>query len=140
MLDICFGKLDALVAASILAASQDMFEELDAGWAADSPKIRDLKFEAIRLYGSLEGIERLWQRAGVNPNKFKQLLQASPFRPIKICTGSNKTYSIPHPEFTAPSPEGETLIVFLPGRGGHDVVNVPQIERVEVRKKSPARS
>ena len=76
----------------------------------------------------------------MNPNELKQLLQASPFRPIKICTGSNKTYSIPHPEFAALSPDGETLIVFLSGRGGHDVVDVPQIERVEVRKRSPARS
>lgn len=76
----------------------------------------------------------------MNPNELRQLLRASPFRPIKVCTGGNKKYSIPHPEFAALSPEGDTLIVFLPERGGHDVVDVPQIERIDVRKRSPARS
>ena len=76
----------------------------------------------------------------MDPSELRQMLQASPFRPIKICTGVNKTYFIPHPEFAALSPTSETLIVFLPNRGGHDVVDVAQIERVEVRGKARARS
>jgi hypothetical protein len=76
----------------------------------------------------------------MSPSELRHLLQASPFRPIRICGGGNKTYSIPHPEFAALSPYGDTLIIFLPRSGGHDVVDVAQIERIEVRKKLPARS
>ncbi len=65
------------------------------------------------------------------PKESKQLLQGSPFRPIKICTGSNKIYSISHPGFAALSPDGEMLIVFLPGRGSHDVMDVPRIGNVQ---------
>ena len=75
----------------------------------------------------------------MNAHELKQLLKASPFRPITICTGSDKRYSIGHPEFAALSPEGDTLIVFLPNARGHEVVDVPQIERVEVRKRAGAR-
>ena len=81
----------------------------------------------------------LWQRAGMNANELRTLLRSTPFRQIRVCLGSNKTYRIPHPEFAALSPGGETLIVFLPN-GGHDVVDVPLIERVEVRRRSANRS
>ena len=75
----------------------------------------------------------------MNVNELKTLLRSTPFRQIRICLGSNKSYMIPHPEFAALSPSGETLIVFLPN-GGHDVVDVPLIERVEVRRRSVHRS
>jgi len=75
----------------------------------------------------------------MNASELKALLRASPFRPITICTASNKRYSIPHSEFAALSPAGDTLIVFLPQGRGHDVVDVPLIERVEVRKRASAR-
>ncbi len=97
--------------------------------------------KAARTHPGRERLENghgLWHIRDVNANELKQLLKASPFRPITICTGSNKRYSIGHPEFAALSPAGDTLIVFLPGAGGHDVVDVPQIERVEVRKRSGA--
>jgi hypothetical protein len=75
----------------------------------------------------------------MNVNELRALLRTSPFRPITICTTSNKRHSISHPEFAALSPAGDTLIIFLSG-GGHDVVDVPHIERVEVRKRSSPRS
>jgi len=75
----------------------------------------------------------------VNPNELRTLLAASPFRPLTICTSGNKRYAIPHSEFAALSPEGDTLIVFLPAAGGHDVIDVPQIERIEVRRRPPVR-
>ena len=74
----------------------------------------------------------------MNASELKTLLQHSPFHPITICLGSNKRYPIPHPEFAALSPDGETLIVFS-RQGGHDVVDVPLIERVEVRRRSAKR-
>ena len=76
--------------------------------------------------------------AEVNVNELRRLLKSSPFRPITICTAGNKRYPVGHPEFAALSPAGDTLIIFLPNAGGHDVVDVPQIERVEVRRKRPA--
>src|SRR2546421_12607609 len=87
----------------------------------------------------LESARKLWHIRSVNVNELKQLLKSSPFRPITVCTGSNKRYSIGHPEFAALSPAGDTLIVFLPNARGHDVVDVPQIERVEERKRSRRR-
>ena len=82
----------------------------------------------------------MWQRRRVNANELKQLLQASRFRPISICMASAKRYTIPHPEFAALSPDGSTLIVWLSKEGGHDVLDVPLIERVEVRKRSSRRT
>ncbi len=76
----------------------------------------------------------------MNANELRDLLQARPFRPITIRMGSSKTYSIPHPEFAALSPDGETLIVWLRRQGGHDVLDVPLIESVTVRKRAPGRS
>jgi hypothetical protein len=75
----------------------------------------------------------------VNTNELKQLLQARPFQPLRIRMGSNKTYSIPHPEFAALSPDGDTLIVWLRREGGHDSLDVPLIESVEVRRRAARR-
>jgi hypothetical protein len=76
----------------------------------------------------------------VNVNELRELLQARPFHPLTIRMGSNKTYSIPHPEFAALSPEGETLIVWLSREGGANMVDVSLIESVEVRKRAVPRS
>ena len=75
----------------------------------------------------------------MKPNELKQLLQASPYRPVTICMASNKRYSIPHPEFAALAPDGGTLVVFLPNGRGLGVLDVPLIERVEVRKRPVSR-
>ena len=87
----------------------------------------------------LESGIKLWHKITMNVNELRVLLKNSPFRPITICTTSNKTYSIAHPEFAALSPAGDTLIIFL-RKGGHDVVDVPHIERVEVRKRTGTHS
>ena len=75
----------------------------------------------------------------MNASELKQLLGASSDRPITICMTSKKRYSIRHPEFAALSPDGSTLIVWLEA-GGHDVLDVPLIERVEVRKRASSRA
>lgn len=82
----------------------------------------------------------LWQIENMNANELRQLLQARPFRPLTIRMGSNQTYSVPHPEFAALSPDGDTLIVWLSQEGGADMVDVPLIESVEVRKRAAPRS
>src|SRR5437667_1509752 len=86
-------------------------------------------------FASLIGI--LWK---MKANELRKLLRASPYHPITVCTGSNRKYSIPHPEFAALAPDGDMLVVFLPGRQGLEVLDVPLIERVEVRKKPAGRS
>ena len=73
-------------------------------------------------------------------NELRQLLRASPFHPVTICMGSNKTYAIPHLEFAALAPNGDTLVVFLPNGEGLDVLDVPMIERVEVRKRAASQA
>ena len=75
----------------------------------------------------------------MSANELRQLLRASPDRPITICMASKKRYAIRHPEFAALSPDGSILIVWLEG-GGHDVLDVPLIERVEVRKRTSSRA
>jgi len=76
----------------------------------------------------------------MNVNELRQLLQARPFRPLTLRMGSNRTYSIPHPEFAAMSPDGETLIVWLSREGGADMLDVALIESAEVRKRASTRS
>jgi len=87
----------------------------------------------------LESALKVWQELDMNSNELKTLLKPSRFGPITICTTGNKTYSISHPEFAALSPAGDTLIIFL-AKGGHDVVDVPHIERVQVRRRNSTRS
>lgn len=89
---------------------------------------------------TLESIKGRWQIQGVNASELNELLQARPFHPLTIRLGSGKTYAIPHPEFAALSPSGDTLIVWLSQNGGHDVLDVPLIEGVEVRKQAARRS
>ena len=81
----------------------------------------------------------LWQRQAVNANELKELLKAAPFHPFSVCMASDKRYSVPHPEFAALSPAGETLVVFLPKGRGLDLLDVELIERIEVHRQ-PAHS
>ena len=46
----------------------------------------------------------------------------------------------PFGRFAALAPGGETLVVFLPNGQGLDVLDVPLIERVEVRKRTSGRA
>ena len=73
-------------------------------------------------------------------NELRKLLRTTPFHTLRVCLGSNKTYTIPHPEFAALSPDGQTLVVWPSNGGGMDVLDVPLIERVEVRKRAARRS
>jgi len=73
-------------------------------------------------------------------NELRQLLRAGPCHALTLCMASNKTSSIPHPEFAALAPDGRTVVVFLPDSQGLDVLDVPLIERIEVRKRTTPRS
>jgi hypothetical protein len=92
------------------------------------------------LSGRLEKRHDLWQEEAVKANELRQLLRASPYHPITVCMASNRKYAIPHPEFAALAPDGRTLVVFLAGGQGLDVLDVPLIERIEVRKRVAGRT
>ena len=72
-------------------------------------------------------------------NELRKRLRTTPFHTLTVCLGSNKTYTIPHSEFAALSPDGQTLVVWPSDGGGMDVLDVRLIERVEVRKRSSSR-
>ena len=76
----------------------------------------------------------------MNANELRKLLRATPYHSLTVCLGSGKSYTIPRPEFAALSPDGQTMVVWPSDGGGMDVLDVPLIERAEVRRQAARRS
>lgn len=71
-------------------------------------------------------------------DELRALLRAVPFRPFTAYLPSDRTFSVPHPEFAALTPPGRTLIVFHGEDNGFDLLDVPLITRVEIHEATPS--
>jgi hypothetical protein len=89
-----------------------------------------------RSVSTLEQSHFLWQRKTMHADEIRKMLQATPFQPFKVYLPSDKSFSVPHPDFAWLTPNGRTLIVAPAGSGGVDMLDVPLIARVEVQQKS----
>ncbi len=65
------------------------------------------------------------------PDRIKQVIQATPFRPFTVETGSGKRLHGKHPDYVSLSPAGRTLIVY-DDKDGMEIVDVFLIASIEV--------
>jgi hypothetical protein len=63
------------------------------------------------------------------------LLDARPFHPFSIHLGDGRELVVNHPEFVAPSPTGDIVVVFRP-EGGFNIVDVELVTDLEVRPRT----
>ena len=67
----------------------------------------------------------------MNIERLQELHQARPFRPFAIHTADGRSFPIPHNEFLAFHPDGDTLVAYQPD-GGLSILNLDQITELEL--------
>lgn len=66
----------------------------------------------------------------------KKALRAEPFRPFIVNLADGRTFAINHPEFLAVPPDGRrTIIVFLPGEEGFEIIDPTLVTSLTIDKK-----
>jgi hypothetical protein len=70
----------------------------------------------------------------MHADEIKKVLRATPFQPFRVFLPSDKSFSVPHPDFAWLTPNGRTLIIAPVGSGGVDMLDVPVITRVEIQQ------
>ena len=64
--------------------------------------------------------------------KFRELWQASPFRPFNIHLADGRAITVRHREFLAMSPSGRTVIVYQPD-DSHNIIDLLLVTDLEVK-------
>ena len=67
----------------------------------------------------------------MNIKKLMELHQARPFRPFAIHAADGRSFAIPHNEFLAFDPDGDTLVAYQPG-GGLSILDLELITELEL--------
>jgi hypothetical protein len=67
----------------------------------------------------------------MNLEKLQELHQARPFRPFVIHTADGRIFPIPHNEFLAFHPEGDTLVAYQ-SHGGLSILDLALITELEL--------
>ncbi len=71
-------------------------------------------------------------------DEIKDLMQADPFRPIRIVLGSEKAFVVTHTDYLMVSPDRQTVVLY-DEQGHFRVINAQQIKLVEpIQPASPA--
>ena len=76
----------------------------------------------------------LWHGEGMRTDELRQLLRGSAFRPFTVYVGE-QGFHVPHPEFAALTPRGQTLIVLHKDDEAFDILDVALIGRAEVQQR-----
>lgn len=76
-------------------------------------------------------------------DKFRAALHAAPFQPFTIHMADGRSLPVPHPDFVAVMPGGQTIIVVSPKEQtpSYFLVDVPLITELEaqgIRRKTDA--
>jgi len=70
-------------------------------------------------------------------DEIKELMQAEPFRPIRIVLGNQQSLVVAHTDYLMVSPDRQTVVLY-DERGHFKIVNSQQIRLVEpVKRRSP---
>jgi hypothetical protein len=72
-------------------------------------------------------------------DEIKALMQAEPFRPVRISLGNQQSYIVAHTDYLMISPDRQT-IHFYDERGQLRIINSDQIRVVEPVKRRAAKS
>ncbi len=71
-------------------------------------------------------------------DEIKDLMNAEPFRPVRIVLGNQQSFIVPHTDYLMVSPDRQTVVFYE--KGGHfNVINTQQIKFVEQVKRSSSK-
>jgi hypothetical protein len=63
-------------------------------------------------------------------DEIKDLMQADPFRPVRIVLGNQQSFVVAHTDYLMVSPDRQTVVLY--DEGGHfKILNAQQIKLVE---------
>jgi hypothetical protein len=63
-------------------------------------------------------------------DEIKELMQADPFRPVRIVLGNQQSFVVAHTDYLMLSPDRQTVVLY--DEGGHfKILNAQQIKLVE---------
>jgi hypothetical protein len=66
-------------------------------------------------------------------DEFKELMQAEPFKPVRIVLGTQQSFVVAHTDYLMVSPDRQTVVLY--DAGGHfKILNAHQIKFVEPAK------
>lgn len=72
-------------------------------------------------------------------DELKDLMNAEPFRPVRIVLGNQQSFIVPHTDYLMVSPDRQAVVFYE--KGGHfKIINVQQIRFVEQVKRSPSKA
>jgi hypothetical protein len=64
------------------------------------------------------------------PDKLREALETTPFRPFTVELAGGKRVPVKHLEYTRPSPAGRTLIVFTDDEDSMEMIDVFRISNL----------
>jgi hypothetical protein len=63
-------------------------------------------------------------------DEIKELMQADPFRPVRLVLGNQQSFVVAHTDYLMVSPDRQTVVLY--DEGGHfKILNAQQIKLVE---------
>ena len=66
-------------------------------------------------------------------DEIKEMMQADPFRPVRIVLGNQQSFVVAHTDYLMVSPDRQTVVLY--DEGGHfKILNAQQIKLVEPAK------
>ena len=72
-------------------------------------------------------------------DEIKELMQAEPFRPIRIVLGNKQTHVVAHTDYLMVSPDRQTIVLY-DEEGRFKIINAQQIRLVQPVKRSSSKT
>jgi hypothetical protein len=72
-------------------------------------------------------------------DEIKELMNAEPFRPVRIVLGNQQAFVVAHTDYLMISPDRQTVLLY-DKQGRFKIINVHQIRLVEPLKRAPSKA
>ena len=72
-------------------------------------------------------------------DEIKELMQAEPFRPVRIVLGNQQSFVVAHTDYLMVSPDRQTVVLY-DEQGYFKIINAQQIRLVEPVKRRPSKA
>jgi hypothetical protein len=72
-------------------------------------------------------------------DEIKELMQANPFRPVRIVLGNRQSFIVAHTDYLMVSPDRQTVVLY-DQRGHFKILNAQQIKMAEPVKGRPPKA
>ena len=72
-------------------------------------------------------------------DEIKELMQAEPFRPVRIVLGNQQSFVVAHTDYLMVSPDRQTVVLY-DKKGRFKIINAQQIRLVEPVKRASSKA